>query len=299
MPLEHTDSGRIAKFLFYRKVLVWVEGRTDVPFFERILSDCDCLLRPAGGKEECEKLVDALREKGYPYVVILDGDYEVLFKPKTVHDRVILLTRYSTENYLFEKGPVRQICCGLAQVSTAEDVLGSAFEKALETLESGLLELVVLDIAHRLGDTGHRALPDKVQRLLESRGEIAFDPERLKAYRREHGKEIDPELVDQAKSLLDTFLEQHRFVDILRGHFVFSVLRELIVGTVEAARGRRPVVDNDALLVLLSMEVWSIVPTKEHEELREEVRQAVTDACGERSKWSLHSVADESLSGAM
>ncbi|MBC8233001.1 hypothetical protein H8E77_25945 [bacterium] len=73
---KRTTSGKIAKYLFYDKPLIWVEGDTDIPFYEQILRNYSHRLEAADGKAECLKLAEALIEKDHPYVVILDGDYD-------------------------------------------------------------------------------------------------------------------------------------------------------------------------------------------------------------------------------
>ena len=85
MVFSRTISGKKNKFYFVEKVIVWVEGPDDIVFFDRLLRDMGCKLDPAGGKNECLKLAEGIVEEDLPYVVIIDGDYDVLKRQRSAH----------------------------------------------------------------------------------------------------------------------------------------------------------------------------------------------------------------------
>ena len=99
MGFARTTLGKIAQYHFDKYLTVWVEGPTDIPFYEQALRKLDCRVKDAGGKSECLKLAKALKEKDHPYVVVLDGDYDILERRRSWHRRVIVLNRHSVENY--------------------------------------------------------------------------------------------------------------------------------------------------------------------------------------------------------
>lgn len=278
MTFQRTDSGLIAKYLFYEEPLVWVEGRTDIPFYERIVRDRPCRFEEAGGKPECEKLATEVVKNDYPYVVILDGDYDILKKTRSNHRRVVMLHRYSSENYLFEKEPVEQVCRNCAMMGSGIELVGDTFEALLQAIESELLDLVILDVAHCRASTGRQVLPPKIERLLESQKGIAFSQEYIERCCTECQNSIVQEKVDEAKTLVMNFLEQRRLVDLLRGHLVFGILRYLIINTVKRKTGRKPYINDDGIRILLSGEVWSQTQSNDHKSLRRRLRRAVREA---------------------
>ena len=109
MEFSRSESGIENRDLFYLpKILVYVEGQTDFPFYEEVLRNYNYYLKAQGGKEEGKKLANALIRKDLPYVVVLDGDYGILDSTRSKHRRVVILHRYSFENYLFEKEPIEK-----------------------------------------------------------------------------------------------------------------------------------------------------------------------------------------------
>jgi len=278
MKFQRTDSGLIGKYLFYREPLVWVEGRADIPFYERIVRDFPCRFEDAGGKPECQKLAAEVARNDYPYVVILDGDYDLLEKTCSNHRRVILLHRHSTENYLFEKRPLEQVCRNYAQAGTDEDLLGSAFEDLLECTKCELLDLIVLDVAHYRAATGHKVLTGQIRRMLESTKKITSSRDSIGKHCAECRIILGQQTLDEVKDLVSRYLERRRLVDLMPGHLAFSMLRNLITNAVKRKRKRKPHIDNDGLLILLSSEVWSSVETSDHRSLRRRLRQAVKEA---------------------
>ncbi len=49
-------------------------------------------------------------------------------------------------------------------------------------------------------------------------------------------------------------LRKEQFVDLINGHFIFCIIRNLIFNVVRRHRRRNPYIDNDGLLILLSSE---------------------------------------------
>lgn len=86
MEFSRSESGIENRDLFYLpKILVYVEGQTDFPFYDEVLLNHNCHLKAQGGKEEGKKLANALIGKDLPYVVVLDEDYKVLESTRSKH----------------------------------------------------------------------------------------------------------------------------------------------------------------------------------------------------------------------
>ena len=149
---ERTTEGKIARYRFLDMPVVWLEGETDYPMYEPILSEMGCEIGWADGKQECRKLVEAMMAGDLPYVVVLDGDYEILRRCRSWHRRAVLLQRHSIENYCAEVGVVQSVCRKYSRGRVVVGDVGVRFGNLLEALESELGDLVVLDVA--LGKTG-------------------------------------------------------------------------------------------------------------------------------------------------
>lgn len=278
MTFQRTDLGLIAKYLLYREPLVWVEGPDDIPFYQQIIRRYACRVESAGGKDECQKLAKALVEKDYPYVVVMDGHYDILERTRSNHRRVVILQRHSSENYLFEKEPVEQICRNYARVGSGEELVGNAFEELLEYIAAQLLELTILDVAHCRADTEFQALPNRIEPLLEPQKEMTFLCSQIQRCCTECRISIGQENINEAEALVVKFLKRRRFVDLLPGHLSFGILRRLIINAVKRKIRHKPNIDNRGLMILLSTEIWNLVPTRDHESLRRRLRRAAREA---------------------
>lgn len=206
MEFIRSDSGIENRDLFYLpKTLVYVEGYSDIPFYEAVLQNYNCHLKAQGGDKECEKLVPTLLEKNLPYVVILDGHYEILTRTRSKHRRVILLHRHSFENYLLEEEPIKQFCRGRARLTDSlEDALSSSrFKEVLEQIEYNFKELIVLDVAHQNAETGYDALPDKPYRFFNSQTGLNFLNSQIQQWRTEVANHIDSQSTDDARTLVE------------------------------------------------------------------------------------------------
>ena len=110
-----TPSGIVGKWHFYSMPTIWVEGPTDIYFYSPIVDDLQCRIEAFHGHENATALIEGLRDHGLPYLVVLDGDYDILSAWRSPHKRVIRLRRYSFENYLWEREPLNRACHRSAQ----------------------------------------------------------------------------------------------------------------------------------------------------------------------------------------
>ena len=244
----------------------------------------DCLmvclveLNRLGAKIECKKLVSALINEDLPYVVVLDGDYEILIRKRNPHRRAVYLKRYSSENYFFEKNVLENVCCDYVKTNSNEEIVGDRFEKLLFHIEKVLYEVIILDIAHQLESTGEEILPNTVDSLLVRKDKLFFDANRISNCCSKTNKKICQEHLRYVKSLVDEYLKERRLVDLLRGHLVFGIIRRLISKAVFSKRRRKPHIDNDGLRSLLAAFVWVHPLSNDHKKLKNKVRGAVKEA---------------------
>ena len=241
-----------------------------IPFYEKVLQNYNCHLKARGGKEECKKLVTALVEKNLPYIIVLDGDYEILERTRSQHRRVVWLHRYSFENYLFEEEPIEQFCRHRRSRANLKR-LASRFREIVQNVEVQFKELIVLDVAHQHSHTGYAALPNRPQRFF-GRGPSDFQDSEIQEWCKQAAQNIEKQSIEDAKILVDEFLKGHRLIDLLPGHFAFAIIRRLIIKTVN-----RSIADDD-ITIPLSTSVWDLVKTRDHNSLKRRLRSAVREA---------------------
>ena len=270
MSFSRTLSGLAAEYLFYQEILVYVEGHTDIPFYNAILQNYNCRVKAKNGKPECEKLARFLGEDNYPYVVILDGHYDILGRARSQHRRVILLHRHSYENYLFEEEPIKQFCRDRvpSEDSLEEPLASDEFKDFAENIEVKFKDLLILDVAHQLSKTGQKTFFQTPDRFFK----VHFQDNEIRKQYAAAVNGIHTRRIDEAKNLVEKYLREHRFIDLLPGHFAFGIMRRLISNTVGKS------VPNDEIRLYLSRVVWLLVKTRDHNSLKRRLRKAVREA---------------------
>ena len=150
MSFSRTPSGLTAEYLFYPEILVYVEGHTDIPFYDAVLQNYNCRIRTYREKKESNRLTEELIEKNRPYVVVVDGHYEMLERTRSQHRRIVLLHRHSYENYLFEEESIKQLCLDRSHSkdSLEEPLASSEFTDFAQDIEVKFKDLLILDVAH-------------------------------------------------------------------------------------------------------------------------------------------------------
>ena len=271
MSFSRTPSGLAAEYLFYKEVLVYVEGRTDFPFYEEVLRNYNYYLKAQGGKEEGKKLADALMGQDFPYVVVLDGDYDILTRTRSQHRRVVLLHRYSFENYIFEEEPIEQFCCDRVHSEDSLEVplASGEFTDFFENVEIKFKDLLILDVAHQLSKAGQETF----FRTPELFFKVNFRDDQIQKQQAVAAENIDIESVEEAKILVEKFVEKRcRLIYLLPGHFLFGIIRRFISNTVGKS------IPNDEIRIYLSRVVWQLVNTHDHNSLKRRLRNAVRGA---------------------
>ncbi|MYI95252.1 DUF4435 domain-containing protein, partial [Candidatus Poribacteria bacterium] len=252
------------------KILVYVEGYSDLPFYEEVLQNYDYHLKARGGKEECKKLVTALVEKDLPYVVVLDGDYEILTRKRSQHRRVVWLHRYSFENYLFEEKPIKQFCRDRthSEDSLEEALTNSELADFTHNIEVKFKDLLILDVAHQRSKTGQKTFFRRPDRFFKE----DFRDNEIQRQQEAAAKNIHPQSIIEAKNLVDKYLTERRLIDLLPGRFAFGIMRRLISNTVGTS------ISNDEIRLYISRVVWRSVNTRDHNSLKRRLRSAVRKA---------------------
>ncbi len=274
MLLSRTPSGLAAEHLFYQEILVYVEGHTDIPFYNEVLQNYNCRIISKKGKAECEKFAMLLEQGNYSYVVILDGDYEVLERTRSQHQRIVWLHRHSCENYLIEEKPIEKFRHYRAPLEDSLERLPSSFKEIVEDTELNFKELLVLDVAHQRAKTGYQVFPKAPDQFFAGPKTTDFQDSRIQEQYDKAALDIDEQSIENARTLVQDFLKGHRFIDLLPGHFAFGIIKRWITYTVNV---RQRILEED-IRVFLSTEVWRSVKTRDHNSLKRRLRRAVREA---------------------
>ena len=270
MCFRRTDAGLESEYLFHQEVLVYVEGYSDIPFYENILYNYNCRIKAQNGKNECEKFVGFLEKDDYPYVVVLDGDYEILEDTQSQHSRVIVLERYSVESYLFEKDPIIRFARYSFKKTDSKEtpISNDEFTQFLEQIEEELMELLILDVAR------HRSRPE-IGKYLDRSGKFfnkGFKKDQIEKKLEIAKKNIKKESINEARILVKEYLKQNRFIDLLPGHFAFGLMCEFVKQKVGKA------FHFDSIWLFLTAIVPDNVETPHHIRLHERLCSAVREA---------------------
>ena len=271
---SRTPPGLAAEHLFYSEILVYVEGYTDIPFYNEVLQGYNCRIISKKGKPECKKFATLLEQGNYPYVIVLDGDYEILESTRSRHRRIVWLHRHSHENYLLEEDPIEKFRHYRAPLEDSLERLPSSFREIATDTEQKFKELLILDVAHQRAKTGCKVLPKAPDQFFSGPKTADFQDSRIQEQCNKATLYIDEQSVENARILVQKFLKRHRFIDLLPGHFALGIIRRWITHTIDVAN-RISEVD---IRVFLSTEVWRSVNTRDHNSLKRRLRQAVREA---------------------
>ncbi len=272
---RRTPTGKAAKYLFHpNEVLVWVEGDDDLSAYDWMVRGLNCRLEPAGGKPECLKLADELAQDDLGFVVVVDGDYDILTRRRSQHRRVVWLFRHSVENYLAEEEDVIRLCDSIR--APVDSGARARFKTMLRQLEKDLEELVVLDVAAVRSGACDSPLPGRAEPLLPGGRGCALDPGAVAGCCGPAAAVVPKNAVREAKELIADWKSRSRMVHITKGHVVIGMVRQFIRAEL-SRRGHKWVADQRTLLVLLGAEVWNGTVSADHASLRRRLKRAVRD----------------------
>jgi hypothetical protein len=267
-----TPGGLAEKWRFHQVPTIWVEGPTDIFFYEPIIEKLPCRMEAMHGSENAKALIQALVDHDYPYLVILDGDYEIL-KPSTVpHRCIVILARYSFENFLWEHEAINRACLRHARCGERKDLLASEMVRVAKHLKKEMLHAVALDIAARRSPSPPSVLPDTIEQLALTRSGPEVDPAKVGALVAAVAVQLDPKVIKAAQKDLKDFLKTRCITHVLNGHLILGILRRLFIRAAEQESGTKSSLSNDALTQILTDMVWRRCPSDDHKNLKRTIR---------------------------
>ena len=272
MAFTRTPRGLAEKWRFHRVPTVWVEGPTDLYFYQPIAENLPCRFQPFYGRQNAKVLIYSLKEKNYPYLVILDGDYDILKRTKTPHRRVIILPRYSFENFLWEPEVINRVCLRHAQCGDEKDLVKTPMRMAIKSLMKQFLPALILDVAARRMNPAPAVLPARIDPLLKNKTSAELDLSRLNSLVKKAKKEINTSSATESKSDVEAFLKHRCISHILNGHLLFGLLRRIFVQAADKERRSKSGTADGALYQLFSDAVWHYCREGDHKRLKRNFR---------------------------
>ena len=274
MTFTRSDEGMRNSYLFYSKVLVWVEGDDDVVFYSFAVDQDKVLLKPAGGRPKCEMLADAIVERDLPYVVITDGDYELLRGKTRRSRRVIELRRYSIENYLAEP----EVCEQVVRLLSAQMPDGSLSDGLIPELaneiDSSLRALICVDASLVMSGATDSAMPNRIDELLCTNDRCKLDHALVDRLLQNKKPLVNDQHYKEVEDLVGDYIRDRPITHLLRGHLLFGALRFFISRSVKAIANYRPTND-EALKAIFASVVWKHAIHADHRAFTRKLKAAV------------------------
>jgi hypothetical protein len=277
MAFTRTPAGLAEKWRFHSVPTIWVEGPTDIFFYEPMLGNLSYRLEAFHGSRNSKALIDALVKHNYPYVVILDGDYSTLKPRRSPHRSVVILARYSFENYLWEAKPVNRACLRHACCGDEKDLVIGEMERVEKHLQRELILAVSMDIAAREIPSAPTVLPEKIEPLLCNQVDVSVNATRVSAITSRAQSQLTRTVIRSAKGKVKAFLRQRAFMHLLKGHMVLGVLRRIFVTAATKEKGSGAQISNDILTQLLAEMIWRGCDSSDHKKLKKKVRARVRE----------------------
>lgn len=272
---KRTFSGKLNKYRFIEKVLIWVEGDDDISFYSNLISLENCQIESAGGKTECKRLADEMMKYDLKFVVVIDGDYDILFRRRSPHKRLVILNRYSIENYLFEKEIINNLCCQYCSINPQRDLVSGQFLDLIRHINSELLELLILDVANQRFNRGLDIFPPSYLPKSESRNPIRVSKSRIQIEISTYKEYFTKMELDEVRNVLQNYLKKHEVSHIINGHFIFSMIRDFVLNVISHECSKKITADNQCLYLLLETNTNLERVNSDHMNLKARVRRAI------------------------
>jgi len=232
-------------------------------------------MEPFYGCNNAQALVQALIDRDYPYLVILDGDYRILKPAKNTHRCVLILERYSFENYLWEHDPVNRACLRHARCGENKDLVRVEMERIVAQLKKELPHAVALDVAARRSPSPPAVLPDAMEQLALNNVEPDLDPAKVATLLTRVEPQLNSIEVKAAKAEVRNFLSTRCITHLLKGHIILGILRRLFLRAAEAESGTKSSLPSDAFTQILSEMVWRRCKSDDHHRLKRSLRAKI------------------------
>lgn len=221
------DAKNVLNKFYNAEKMVYVEGEDDIPFWELIfnkIAGYKVEVEAVGGKPELMKIAKTILTDNAEYLVAMDSDFDI-FKDSFNHINIIRTPGYSIENTLVTSASLAKFIKNLARVPS-KDVPWSRCSDWLDKVNEMIKQLVILDVANELGGYGVKLALENSDRFMVSNNSCELCSEKI-------GKFIDSlqlDVPEEVASKVDNVISDLglSYLDIIRGHFLFSAALNFI-----------------------------------------------------------------------
>lgn len=275
-----TPSGQSAYWFFNPKAILYVEGRSDIHFYEGLIRGIKCKIEKLNGEKAGKRIEQEILHNHAPYIVCYDGDYAIFDKERSPHRQIIRLSRYSFENYFWREDLLNIVACNFAGVQVANTSLVQSEFSRINTTTKKLCQLVELDITNRKKGIGVEVFPKSIHAIAKSTDPIRLCATKLAARRQKIAKIVQKnhaeshcESCEKYHSILANVPAFHTF----NGHFVLSVAKQIIINAVRRRTGSSLSCKENILGQLLGNALWGTKLDDDLRRLRNRLRKVLTE----------------------
>jgi Protein of unknown function (DUF4435) len=211
----------------------------------RSLGVDDCHFKVAGGKVEIEKYADEILSQDADIVVVRDCDYTDIFDHQHKHRRILYTYGYSFENSLICPQSVSAVIQDF--LKTEDDYVGD-FNSWTSEFVSGMMSLVVIDVANEMSHRGLSVLAKSCERFCEDRKKHVVSLSKVEALQSSFLKSFAESEIADAERKVNAVKKSLVFV--LRGHLAFSAVVHYVRHRVKQG-GESISLSNEGLQIML------------------------------------------------
>ncbi len=232
-------------------VMVYVEGRDDVPFWEevfRTICTLDVGVESVGGSPELDKLVDGVVSGDLQAFIARDSDYSSLDGSQFNHSRVLYTYGHSIENSLISKNSILACIRSIGRLSI-RDVSEKDCETWLANFHKTIEDILSLDICLHRQNASKGVLSANCEKFMVKKGSPELSGSKIEAVKQ---TENFVSFSREISSLKTTLIGQSRtLADFLRGHFLFSVVLRYVNSSIKTLGSKTKSTNNDLFGALL------------------------------------------------
>jgi len=232
------DAKNVLKKFYNVDIIIYVEGEDDIRFWEIVFSEFthkNIKIKPAFGKEN---LLKQAREIGAKNLLIaMDSDYDRIHKEAN-NNKIILTYGYSIENTIVTETLIKELIASYTKTQTA-GIDSNYIKKWFKKIECDIRPLIIADILNKSKKTTAKyIIPKKADRFIKENG-FHLDSSLIENHLKELGFDV--------KLLHSTPIPRYnREKDIIKGHFLFSLLFNLVKSYCNKGRSRGLQISADA-----------------------------------------------------
>lgn len=247
------DAESVLNLFHDADVMVYVEGKDDICFWEFLFSACTKLnvkIQDVGSCNDLKPYINNIVENKSKSIVAFDMDLSFFDKEMIVHRNIIRTFGYSIENTLIYPDDIMDIILNLSKVSSRE--LGIIkMSSWMNCFLNSIINLINLEIFNYKHNLGLSVMSDNVSKFLISKQSHELSESKIEAHMDELIKQIDVNFYNEfiLAEIKNNKLDRKRLV---RGHFLFSATSKYILSTVKLYNSK-VTLPNDSFYAMLML----------------------------------------------